>query len=165
LLVIPAVAFASGSHEGSGETDIVPRVINFAIFASILYYLLANPLKEYFGGRTKEIADRLSVIQDKLKESEEAKNSATQKLKDSDSSADDIVKTAKVEADMLVTKIEENLKTDLTNLEKSFDDRVVVEEKKMTREVVAEVVEDMFKDGKVDLDSTDLLNIIKKKVA
>lgn len=81
LLLLPAVMFASGAVEGEGKTDIVPRVINFAIFASILYYLLAKPLKEYFTGRTTEIADRLSSIQDKLKESKDAKDrSHTERL-------------------------------------------------------------------------------------
>jgi F-type H+-transporting ATPase subunit b len=165
ILLLPVLACASGSAEGSGETDIVPRVINFSIFASILYYLLANPIKEYFSGRTNEIADRLSAIQDKLKESEEAKKEAQDKLKDSDNIAVDLVNTAKSEADMLVAKIEENSKINLENLKKSHDDRIEIEEKKMTKEVVTEIVDGMFNDGKIDLDSSDLLNIIKKKVA
>ncbi len=164
LLLLPVAMFAAG-HDGEGKTDIVPRVINFAIFASILYYLIAKPLKAYFTGRTTEIADKLSSIQDKLKASKDEKDQALKSVQDADESAIDIIETAKKEADMLTQKIEENLKNDLENLEKSYEDRVSIEEKKMSRAVVEEVIEEMFKSGKIDLKGDDYLNIIKKKVA
>jgi F-type H+-transporting ATPase subunit b len=66
---------------------------------------------------------------------------------------------------MLTEKVEQNLQKDLENLQKSYDDRVSVEEKKMSREVVNEVIDDMFSSGKMDLKDSDFLNIIKKKVA
>jgi F-type H+-transporting ATPase subunit b len=163
LLLLPAVVFASS--EGEGGTDIVPRVINFAIFAGILYYLLAKPLKEYFGGRTTEIADRLTSIQDKLKESKAEKEQALQSVKNAEENAADIVETAKKEAGILSEKVAQNLQKDLENLQKSHKDRVEVEEKKMSRGVVSEVIEEMFSSGKIDIANEDLLNIIKKKVA
>ena len=165
LLLLPVVVLASGSAEGEGKTDIVPRVINFAIFASILYYLIAKPIKDYFTGRTTEIADRLTSIQDKLKESKNEKEKALQSVKDADETAVDIIATAKKEAEMLSKKVADNLKKDLENLEKSHSDRVAVEEKKMSREVVNDVVSEMFDGGKIDLKNDDFLNIIKKKVA
>ncbi len=165
LLLLPAVLFASGHDGAEGKTDIIPRVINFAIFASILYYLIAKPLKEYFSSRTNEIADKLSSIQDKLKESKDEKEQALQSLKDADENAADLIETAKKEADILKEKIEQNLKKDLENLQKSYDERITVEEKKMTRGVVQEVISEMFDSGKIDLKEDDFLNIIKKKVA
>lgn len=165
LLLLPAVLFASGAVEGEGKTDIVPRVINFAIFAGILYYLLAKPLKDYFTGRTSEIADRLTSIQDKLKESKNEKEQALQSVKDADESAVDIIETAKKEAELLSDKVADNLKKDLVNLQKSHDDRVSVEEKKMSRGVVEEVITEMFDNGKINLKNDDFLNIIKKKVS
>jgi F-type H+-transporting ATPase subunit b len=156
--------FAAG-HDGEGKTDIVPRVINFAIFASILYYLLAKPIKEFFTGRTTEIADRLSSIQDKLKASKDEKDQALKSVAEADESAADIIETAKKEADMLTQKIEENLQNDLKNLEKSYNDRIEIEEKKMSRAVVEEVIEEMFNSGNIEMKSSDYLNIIKKKVA
>lgn len=165
LLLLPAVVFASSAAEGEGGTDIVPRVINFAIFAGILYYLLAKPLKEYFGGRTTEIADRLTSIQDKLKESKAEKEQALQSVKNAEENAVDIVETAKKEADLLSEKVAQNLQKDLENLQKSHKDRVDVEKKKMTKGVVSEVIEEMFSSGKINIANEDLLNIIKKKVA
>ena len=164
LLLAPAVLFAAGG-DGDGKTDIVPRVINFAIFAGILYYLLAKPIKDFFTGRTNDIADKLTQIQDKLKKTKEEKEKALQKVKDADAIAKDIIETAKTESKMLEAKIEQNLKNDLDNLQKSYSDRIGIEEKKMTKGVVSEVVEDMFKGKKTELKNDDFLNIIKKKVA
>ena len=165
LLLLPAVLLAAGHEGGEGETDFIPRVINFAIFASILYYLIAKPLKEYFTGRTNEIAGRLTSIQDKLKESKDEKELALQGVKDADENAVDIIDTAKKEADILSDKIAQNLQRDLENLQKSHEEQIAVEEKKMTKNVVDEVISDMFNSGKIDLKDNDFLNIIKKKVA
>ena len=163
LLLFPVALLAAG--EGTGKTDFVPRLINFVIFAGILYYLIAKPLKDYYNNRTNEIADRLSSIQDKLKESKEEKERALQGVKDADASATDIIETAKIEAKLLTDKIEDNLKTDLDNLQKSHADRISIEEKKMSKGVVSEVIDEMFEGGKVKLEGDDFLNIIKKKVA
>jgi len=165
-LLLPVVLFASGVSEGEHEgTDIVPRVINFAIFAAIVYYFVAKPVKAFFTARTSEIADKLSAIQDKLKESKAAKEEALQGVKEADENSVDIIETAKKEAELLSDKVVKNLERDVENLHKSHAERVSVEEKKMTREVVNEVIQDMFDSKKVKLKNEDFLNIIKKKVA
>ncbi len=163
LLLFPVALLAAG--DGTGKTDIVPRLFNFIIFAGILYYLIAKPLKDYYNGRTDEIADRLTSIQDKLKESKNRKEQAKQSLVDASASAIDIVENAKKEALLLTSKIEDNLKNDLDNLKKAYDDRIWVEEKKMTKDVVSEVINEIFDGEKVQLKNSDFLNIIKKKVA
>lgn len=67
LCALPGALFAAGG--GSGEYDILPRAINFTIFAAILYYLIAEPLKGLYFKRLNGIAERLDSIQSKLKES------------------------------------------------------------------------------------------------
>ena len=69
ILLLVAPIFAFGAGNGSGEYDIVPRVINFVIFFSILYYLIAKPIKAAYNGRINSIANRLNAIQEKLKAS------------------------------------------------------------------------------------------------
>lgn len=66
-LLLPAVVFAAGAGE---ETDTVQRIVNFIIFAAIIYYLLANRLKAYFAGRTASIQAELDKVQETLKASE-----------------------------------------------------------------------------------------------
>jgi len=54
-LLLPAILLASGDagrYEAltGRATDFIPRIFNFLIFAGILYYLLASPIKNFFTG-------------------------------------------------------------------------------------------------------------------
>ena len=165
LLLLPVYALASGDVEASesGESDIFWRVINFAIFFGILYYLLADKIRAFFKGREEGIAGELSAVEEKLKEAKNAKEEAAQKAKDAEVAAADLTESAKKEAALMVSKINESLVHDKAQLEKSYADRVDIEVKKMKKEVVNEVLEEMFKSESIS--NEDLLNIIKKKVA
>jgi F-type H+-transporting ATPase subunit b len=165
LLLLPALALASEQGAEHGGTDIFWRLINFLIFFGILYYLLADKIKAYFKGREDGIAGRLSEVQEKLKEAKAAKEAAVQKAKDAEATAADYVEAAKKEAELMVEKINQTLAHDKEILEKSFQDRVEVEAKKMKKEVVDEVLEEMFSSKSANISNDDLLNIIKKKVA
>ncbi len=167
LLLLPVFAFASGSAEGSesGETDIFWRLINFLIFFGILYYLLADKIKAYFKGREEGIAGRLSEVEEKLKEAKVEKEAASQKAKDAEGTASELIDAAKKEADLMTVKINEALAHDKAQLEKSYADRIEIEAKKMKKEVVNEVLEEMFASDSATISNDDLLNIIKKKVA
>ncbi len=68
-LMISTYAFASGGAEGAG-TDIVQRTVNFLLFAGLIWYLIAEPVKSYFAGRSQGIADELNKVQDRLNESD-----------------------------------------------------------------------------------------------
>ncbi len=165
FLLLPVLAVASGDAEasGSGETDIFWRVINFAIFFGILYYLLADKIKAFFQGRSEGIASSFSEIEEKKKAAKVEKEDAAQKVKQAEVTANDLKVSAKKEAELMVAKINESLVHDKAQLDKSYADRIDIEVKKMKKEVVNEVLEDMFKSDSISND--DLLNIIKKKVA
>jgi len=60
ILILPVVIFASGENGAEHGTDIIPRTINFFIFAGIIYYLAAKPIKDFFTGRSNSIADQLN---------------------------------------------------------------------------------------------------------
>lgn len=164
LLFLPALAVAADTGE-SGGTDIWWRLFNFIIFFGILYYLVADKIKAFFKGREEGIAGRLSEVQDRLKEAKAEKEAAAQKAKDAESTAADLVESAKKEAALMTEKIHATLAQDKLQLEKSFSDRVEIESKKMKKEVVDEVLEEMFASESAQISNDDLLNIIKKKVA
>jgi len=163
LAITPIFLFAN--EEAKEGTDIVARVINFTIFAGILYYLIAGKIKDFFTGRTKEIADKLSSVETKVQETKELKQSATKKLEESEKEAKEIVELAQKEAELQVEKLKENFASEIENLEKSYESKKEVLEKKMSSSVVDSVVEELFgKDG-VALEADDLINIVNKKVA
>ena len=165
LLILPIFVYASGSSDGSESTDIIPRTVNFLIFAAILYYFVANPIKDFFTGRKNSIASRLNSIQEKLKESNNQKIEAKELVEKAKIEAKSIMEVTKDETKILKAKILENLKMDMENLEKGFDDQTSIEQRKMTRSVILEVLDEVFAKDSLLLKKDELLDIVMKKVA
>ncbi len=164
LLLLPVFSFASGEQTSEG-TDIVARTVNFLIFAGILYYLIADKITAFFKTRTADIANRLTSIQDMLNASKEKKEDALNEAAQAKEKAKELIEVAKKEALLLTKKVEEDTESEILYLKKALNERMEIEEKKMTKEVVSEVIDEMFKEDKISLSNEDFLNIIKKKVA
>ncbi len=166
LLMISACAVASetGAEAGSG-TDIVQRTVNFLIFAGILYYLLADPIKNYFVGRTQGIADELQKVQDKLRESKEQKEAAQQKIEEAHKFAEQLLETSKKENKIINDRIMAQCENDLENLQKQNASLMDLEQRKMIRSVVDEVMGDVLSQDGAGLDKDAMAQIIMKKVA
>ena len=162
LLLSPALLLASG---GGGETDIIPRAINFAIFASIMYYLLADHVKNAYKGRIAGIADSLDSIQVKVKESIAAKDAAQAKVEEAKANALSLIETSKKEAQLLSEKVLNDTDVELQNLEKSFKEKTDIEKRIMARDVVTGVLDDMFDKDAISIDKEELVKIVMKKVA
>lgn len=165
FLLILAPVIVLGSDAAKSGTDIVPRAINFLIFASILYYLVADAAKDFYFGRKNAIATKLDSIQMKLKESNSKKEAALQKVEEAKASVRTLIETAKKEAVILSDKIAADTEQEIENLEKALHDKVSIEERKMQRNVVNEVLDDLFKEGSIALDHNEMVKIINKKVA
>ena len=165
LLILPIFVYASGTSGGSESTDIIPRTVNFLIFAAILYYFVANPIKDFFTGRKNSIAGRLNSIQEKLKESNNQKIEAKELIEKAKIEAKSIMEVTKDETKILNAKILENLKMDMENLDKGFDDQTSIEQRKMTRSVILEVLDEVFAKDSLLLKKDELLDIVMKKVA
>ncbi len=165
LMLFPIFVFASESAGESGGTDIIPRAINFIIFAGILYYLIAEPAKAYFSGRKSAIADKLDSIQQKLKASAKEKEDAKELVEKAKLSAQEILNLSENEIRILEDKVANDLKLELENLEKGFEDQTTIERRKMIRDVVSEVLDTMFAKDSLSVEKDELINIVMKKVA
>ena len=93
--MISTCALAS-SAENAG-TDIVQRSVNFIIFAGLIWYLVAEPVKNFFASRSQGIADELQKVQDKLNESIALKKEALSKISEAEKYAEDIANNLKKE--------------------------------------------------------------------
>lgn len=162
LLMLTGVASASG---GTGETDIVQRAVNFLIFAGILYYLLADVIKGYFGGRSKGIADELEKVQEKLRDSKRAKESAEQKIEEAKKFAVELMETAKKENKILNEKIMQQCEMDLENVSKQNGALMELEQRQMVRNVVETIMGEVLSEESAGLDKEAMAQIIMKKVA
>lgn len=162
FLFIPFLLLASESS-GNGY-DILPRVLNFALFAAILYYFIANPIKNAYRARINAIAARLDSVQQKLKDSKAKKDEALRKVEEAKNAANSLVETAKKEALMLAEKVKNETKQELLNLEKSFQEQKEFEQRHMVKLVVSDVLNEIFSSDNIKIEQNELIDIVLKKV-
>jgi F-type H+-transporting ATPase subunit b len=173
LLMVPAILLASGGDAESSryfaqtgrETDFLPRAVNFIIFAALLYYLLANPIKNFFKGRSEGIAAQLNEIENKLQAAKDEKKEAQNRLDESENRAEEIIADAKAEAVILAEKIAIANQNDLAHLDKQLEEKMSLEERKSAREAIDEILSDNITTDDIMLDEAKVVEIISKKVA
>ncbi|PAF53461.1 hypothetical protein BKH42_05925 [Helicobacter sp. 13S00482-2] len=147
------------------QTDIVERVINFLIFLAILWYLIADKLKQMFASRRNQIVSRLNQAQDKLKVAKKSKEEALKRLDDAKQRATDMIALAKKEAYMISQKFDEQFKLDIENMIKSNEAIMEFERKQMERKVIREILSDLFNTQASSFDTSKYIDILNKKVA
>lgn len=162
LFLTPLVLMANQS--GENGYDIVPRVLNFLLFAGILYYFIANPIKNAYKARINSIAAKLDSVQQKLKESKLKKDGMLVRVEDAKESAKILIETAKKEAALISEKIKNDTKQDIINLEKNFQDQKEFEQRRIAKSVVAKVIDEIFANDNARVDQGELINIVLKKV-
>ncbi len=160
--LLPVLVFAS---EGEGSTDIVARTLNFIIFAAILYYLIANPIRNFFKQRRETIASKLEEVQKKVEEAKVLKEQAQKELQEAKENAKSLLETTHKEIALLKEKFKEDLALELSILEKSYEERMEIESRKVIRESIKEVLDEMFKKEGAVLDKKSLVDILLKKAA
>ena len=174
LLIVPAALLASGGHDGEvsryfiqtgRENDFWPRVINFTIWVSLLYYLIANPIKNYFAGRSEGIAAQLNEIEVKLQAAKDEQKEAQLRLDESGKKAAQIIDDAKNEATFLAEKVYESNEKELALMEKQLEEKMILEERKSARETIDSILSENITNEDIMIDSDKVVDIISKKVA
>lgn len=164
IIMISTYALASGGAEGGG-TDIVQRTVNFLLFAGLIWYLVAEPAKNYFAARSQGIADELNKVQDKLNESISLKKEALSKISDAEKFAEDLVVISKKENKILNDNIMIQCDADLELVTKQNASLMEFEQRRMVRTVVEEIVTEVLNQSSNDFDKEAMANVILKKVA
>ena len=169
-MLLPAIILA---NEGSGHyesltgraTDYIPRVFNFLIFAGLLYYILANPIKSFFTGRQKDISDQLKEIEAKLQASKEEKKAAEARIEESKKKFEEIIETAGKEAELLAAKIADISDNELKALKKQYEEKSTLEERRAIREAIHDVLSNNINNDDIHLDDNKIIDLLDKKVA
>jgi F-type H+-transporting ATPase subunit b len=166
VTVLLLSAYLFGSDAGAeASTDIVQRTVNFLIFAGILFYVLAEPLKNYFSGRSSGIADELEKVQERLRESKRLKEAAEHKVEEAERFASELAESSKKENKILSDKILAQCEQDLEVIAKQNAALMELDKRKMVREVVANVMNDVMNSSNEALGKEAMTEILKKKVA
>ena len=163
MLMISTYALASDAEHAG--TDIVQRTVNFALFAGLIWYLIAEPAKNYFAGRSQGIADEMQKVQDKLNESISLKKDALAKISDAEKFAEELAVTSKKENKILNDNIMTQCNVELEILAKQQVALMEFDQRKMVRAVVEETLSDVLSQSAEGFDKEAMANVILKKVA
>ena len=174
LLSIPVLLLASGGENELAQkyfeltgrhTDFVPRAFNFILLVSLLYYLLANPLKEFLKGRSDSIAKELADIEAKRQAAKDEKLKAQEELEAAKAKAKEIIEDAKNEISLIKENIKKQTEQELVALEKIFNDKCQIEERRVLRETTTTVLDKNIETSDIPLDASKIVNIVTKEVA
>jgi len=166
--VLPVLAIASGTehHEVSmSNSDFFYRVLNFGIFAGLIYYLVASPIKDFFKGRSADIANQIEEIKAKVAESKNEEKLAQDNLVKSKDRAKEIISNSHNEAKILVDNISKKNSESLISMEKHLDEKMEVEKKKMVKSTINELLENGIENSDIAIDSSKVVSLVSKKVA
>jgi len=172
LVVIPVSlmagddAIAKKYFEVTGRhNDFMQRVFNFVILVGLLWYLLANPIKNFLKGREESIAGDLKEIEAKREAAKDAKITAEKALEDAKAKAVEIVEDAKKEAELLKSNILKHAEDELKMLEKVNNEKIDIERRRAIREATSKVLSDGISSDDIPLDSQKIIDIVTKEVA
>ena len=157
------IALASSAEGGS--TDIIQRTVNFLLFAGLVWYLVAEPMKAYFNARSQSIADELKKVQDKLNETIALKKEALAKISDAEKYADALAISSKKENKIINDNIMVQCEVELENLAKQNISVTEFEQRKMVRTVVENVLNEVLSQSSDSFDKKAMADVILKKVA
>ena len=163
LLAVSTVALASNA-ENAG-TDIVQRTVNFLLFAGLIWYLVAEPVKNYFASRSQGISDELKKVQDKLSETVTLKKEALAKISDAEKFAEELAVSSKKENKILNDNVMAQCEVELENLTKQHATVTDFEQRIMVRNVVEKVLNEVLSQSGDSFDKEAMANVILKKVA
>lgn len=163
--MMSTIALASSGNAENAGTDIVQRTVNFILFAGLIWYLVAEPVKNYFSSRSQEIADEMQKVQDRLKETIAQKKDALAKISDAEKFAEDLAVSSKKENKILNDNIMAQCDVDLEILGKQQATLLDFEQRKMVRAVIEETLDEVLSKSSDSFDKEAMANVILKKVA
>lgn len=163
MLTISTLVFAS--EAGNGETDIIQRTVNFLLFAALVWYLVGEPVKNFFAARSQSIADELKKVQERLDESIAHKKEALAKISEAEKFAEELAVSSKKENKIINDKIMSQCDNELEALVRQNRSLKEFEQRKMVRTVVEDVLAETLSQSSEGFDKETMANIILKKVA
>jgi F-type H+-transporting ATPase subunit b len=163
-LGLVAVGLFANEHAAAtiSDSDFIPRLVNFIIFAAILWYLLADKIKTFYADRTNSIASKFEEVENKLKNSKLQKEALKAEVEEAHKKAEEIVKTAQKEVEIIKEQTLAVAKNEVVMLNKQFEDFKAYEESRIKKEVVESYLKDLIKD--IHLSSEEVATIVTKKV-
>ena len=165
VLMLTMSTFALASSAEHAGTDIVQRTVNFLLFAGLVWYLVAEPIKSFFVSRSQGFSDELQKVQDKLGETISLKKEALAKVSEAEKFAEELVITSKKENKIINDNMMIQCEAELESLVKQHATLTDFEQRKMVRTVVENILNEVLSQSGSSFDKEAMANVILRKVA
>lgn len=163
FLFLPMLAFAAGA-KAEPDYDIVARTINFAIFAGILYYLLANPIKNAYKSRIDGIEKKITQTRNKILAAHQKEQDAKDQVEVMKEKAERFIEAGKIEARHMAMKIENDTQSTIKFMSENYIEQKEFARRDSLKKTVESVLNEAFEDESIKLSGQSLVDIINKKV-
>ncbi|MDR0746712.1 MAG: hypothetical protein LBE89_02340 [Helicobacteraceae bacterium] len=161
FFAISGCAFASTEV----QADIVERTINFAIFAALIYLLLAKHIRSFFAGRTQSITAVFEKAQERAKEAKSAREDAQLRLEQAKEQAKEIIALASEDAAAAAARIAIKSDEEVRLLHRLKEENKTVIENKIIRAVVTEAMGEILSADDFLSDQKAIVENLIKRVA
>ncbi len=110
ILMVGAMAWA-GAHGGEEASsaaawkDFFWRCVNFALFLGIIYKLAGSKIKDFFGGRTKQIENEFASLENRRAEAEKRLKEVEDKIANLEQERQAILEEAKKQGESIKNAI------------------------------------------------------------
>ena len=131
----------------------------------LIWYLVAEPVKNFFASRSQSIADEMKKVQEKLKETALLKKEALAKISAAEKFAHDLVISSKKENKIINDSIVSQCDADIEAIVKQQAILIEFEQRKMVRSVVENTLKEVLAQSDESFDKEAMANVILKKVA
>lgn len=144
LVGVALASEAAGEHGGISPAkiqDLIWRTVNFAVFASVLGYLLIKkfPVKDFFAQRSQEIAQSLSELEAKKAAAAQNLQEAEARLAKVAAERDQIIQQFKDEGELEKVKIIQKAEMVAARIKEMAALSIAQETKKAAQELKVEV--------------------------
>ena len=126
VLLFGGVVWASGhgSEEASSAAawkDFFWRCVNFALFAGIIYKLAGSKIKDFFGGRTKDIESKFQTLEKRRREAEQNLKQVEARIANLEQERQEILAEAKRQGEAIKNAIIEKAYKDAEEIKKQAE--------------------------------------------
>jgi F-type H+-transporting ATPase subunit b len=136
------LAAEGGGHGGPSKwPDFSYRVLNFALMAGLLFFLLRKPIREFFTKRTQTIANTLSELETKKKEAEKSYQEYNQRLAELDKETARILEEYRAQGEAEKAKIIAGAEESAAEIRAQADRAIQQEIKSATLALKREIAE------------------------
>ncbi len=129
LLIVGVVAWAGehGSAEASSAAawrDFFWRCVNFALFLGIIYKLAGSKVKDFFGGRTKQIEEEFASLEKRRSEAEKKLKEVEARIANLEEERQSILEEAKKQGEAIKNAIIEKAYKEAEEIKKQAEMKV-----------------------------------------